>query len=162
METTDRLSSADDKIVEVQREYTSFRKFDYFVIPMFIIWSVLFSMCSDQTRFTADHPQRIYVNQMKNASAMIRPPAASATTRPPAVPAVFVLTKTNNKPMVVDFEGRVNRDVFIDMGEFNELHWGCGTTFYGDSPIGDSPMETLPLESFGISVAITVINMNVK
>ena len=99
---------------------------------MFIIWSVLFSMCSDQTRFTADHPQRIYVNQMKNASAMTRPPAASATARPPAVPAVFVLTKTNNKPMVVDFEGRVNRDVFIDMGEFNELHWGCGTTFYGE------------------------------
>ena len=90
---------------------------------MFIIWSVLFSLCSDQTRFTADHPQRIYVNQIKNASA---------TTRPPAVPAVFVLTKTNNKPMVVDFEGRVNRDVFIDMGEFNELHWGCGTTFYGE------------------------------
>ena len=84
-------------------------------------------MCSDPTKFTADHPQRIYFNQTKNATGI-----TATTTRPPAVPAVFVLTKTNNKPMVVDFEGRVNRDVFIDMGEFSELHWGCGTTFYGE------------------------------
>ena len=28
--------------------------------------------------------------------------------------------------------GNVNKDVFIDFGPRDELHWGCGATFYGE------------------------------
>ena len=42
------------------------------------------------------------------------------------------MSQVNLRIFVYRDLGNFNKDLFIEMGEFTELHWGCGATFYGE------------------------------